>query len=74
MKNKLIIQAENEGDMSVGLTPLTAKITIEINGDAEEVLRDIHMQDNIKEFAVDVNNLLSWFDDMPCKIYSIKTK
>lgn len=42
---KLVIEAENDGDMSVGIPSLRAKITIEANVDMEDVIKDLNYKD-----------------------------
>ena len=68
MKHKLVIEAGNNGDMSVGISGTDIKITIESNVDMEDVLSDICYKDNEVMFKKDVQNLITWVDDMGCSI------
>uniref|UniRef100_A0A6M3LR39 Uncharacterized protein n=1 Tax=viral metagenome TaxID=1070528 RepID=A0A6M3LR39_9ZZZZ len=74
MKQKLVIEAGNSGDMSVGIYPMNVKITIEANVDMEDVLLDAKYRDNLKLFHEDIKDLLLWLDDMECRIDSIKAE
>lgn len=70
--DKLIIEAGNNGDMSVGVAPLDVKITIEVNGDIDELVEDLRLSPTKQTFEKDVQNLLLWIDDSVCKVYSVR--
>jgi hypothetical protein len=69
---KLIIEAGNDGDMSVGIPGLGAIITIEANVNMKDVLGDIHYKDNYKIFIQDIKNLLHWIDDMDSEVHNVR--
>ena len=71
---KLIVTASNSGDMSVGIPPLSAKITIEANVGMQDIWNDINYKDNLTIFKKDIIALLSWLDDMECYIEDIKVE
>ena len=74
MKDKLVIHAGNSGDVSVGIEPLSVKITIEGNTDIEDTLDNIEYKDNKKRFIEDIKKLMRWFDDIPSEVREIATE
>jgi len=71
---KLVIEAGNNGDRSVGIPPLDIKIIIEANCDMRDVLDCINYPGNFELFRKDIQNLIDWIDDMECRVYSIKAE
>ena len=75
MKRQLIVEASNNGDLSVGIEPAEVKITIESNCDAKDILTDIKYKDNENLFKKDITDLLiAWIDDIPFKVNKIYVK
>jgi len=66
LDEKIVIEATNSGDRSVGISPAYVTITIESNVSADETASNILYQDNLKMFLEDVCKFCdSWIDEMP---------
>jgi len=72
LPTKIVIEAGNSGDPSVGIAGTEVKITIETNCNVEDIMKDIHYRDNDKLFHADIQNILAWIDDSTCTIDEIR--